>query len=268
MPIRIKSGGTWLAPPASGHLAVKDNTASALAISSTTLRNWTGTGPGTTSTITVPAKGFLVASCNSDDSSSGSNDITFTVSGGGLSWTLAKRQNTQPGTAEIWVAYNLSGSSMTVTATPAGPGNTSSTIAHELQVQVFVGAEAVWAGATGTSQGLSGLPNCTITTTKPNSWVVATNSDYVGVVAPTVGSGLTLDNSYAGDGYAGSCFRTTGVVPFVGTVQTMNLTSPSAQRYNLAAIEIRSAGNWVTATKAAIKSGPAGSGSWIDSGYS
>ena len=82
-----------------------------------------GSGTMTSPSLTTSAANELLVAFVSGDGPAGASKQTYTVSGGGLTWTLAKRSNAQSGDAEIWWA-RVSGtlSSQTVTATPSARG--------------------------------------------------------------------------------------------------------------------------------------------------
>src|SRR5206468_12402208 len=72
----------------------------------------------TSPALTTSSSGDLLLAFLSSDGS-GTGGISFSsVTGGGLTWTLRKRVNTQPGTAEIWQAVAptaLAGATFTAT---------------------------------------------------------------------------------------------------------------------------------------------------------
>jgi len=201
-----------------------------------------GAGTRTTASFTPPAGSFLVARVSGDGQST-PGATTFTVTGGGLTWTLRRRQVTRPGSCEIWTAYKAAGGAMTVTATiNSGSWQT------QLDVEVFTGAEAVWGGAVNGASASSGLPSVAVTTTRDGSWVIAASADWSQAGLGTVGAGQTMDDEYNSAGATTAhAWRQTATTPTSGTVVTSNLTAPAAQDYNVAAIEIREA---ATATPA------------------
>ena len=85
-------------------------------------------GDTATAATTVVTNAFSTSSSNelllafvSGGWVSGTTSVTG-VTGGGLSWTLVRRTNTQRGTAEIWRAFapaQLSGVSVTATLSPS-----------------------------------------------------------------------------------------------------------------------------------------------------
>ena len=162
------------------------------------------------------------------------------MSGAGLSWTLVRRTNAQPGTAEIWRAFapsRLSGASV--------QANLSQSVAASLTVVSFTGADpsgsgAGAIGATGSGNASAGAPSASLVTTRANSWVFGVGSDYDNAVARTVPAGQNLVNQYlanVGDTYWVQ--RQNTPTSASGTTVTINDTSPTADRYNLTVVEVR-----------------------------
>lgn len=195
-----------------------------------------GTGTRTTASFTAPANSAIVAFVTSDgDTTSGIP--TYTVTGGGLTWSLAKRQQARFGGCEIWTAFSSAGGSMTVTATPS-----TGTYETCLHVEVLTGAESTWAGATAGASLNGGLASASLTTTRDGSWVMACSSDWAEKGAGTAGTGQTMTSEYNAAGFI-SChnWRQTSTTATSGTSVTLNLTAPAAQDFNCAVIEIREA---------------------------
>lgn len=194
-----------------------------------------GTAAVVTASFNCPAGAFVTALLASD---SNSGAVTYTVTGGSLTWAVLARVNTQPGDGEVQGAFNPTAQSMTVSATPAGAGSGAG-IGNALTVLVFTGAEQTWGGASNTGASGTGMASVDVTTTTPNSFVIAAISDNASTVAPTPGTGITLVDSYVLAGhYVGSVLRTTNVVAAAG-VQTIGTTAPAGQNWNEAAVEIR-----------------------------
>jgi hypothetical protein len=163
------------------------------------------------------------------------------VAGGGLTWTLVKRQNEQNGTAEIWRAFAAAQvSNITVTATLPQSVTSLMTIVSFSNVDTtgVNGAGAI--GAIGGVSKPAGAPLATLTTTRANSLVFGVGIDYDGATARTVGAGQSMIAQLlasVGDTYWVQ--RLDGSVAAVGTIVTINDTAPTANRFNLAIVEIR-----------------------------
>jgi hypothetical protein len=93
-----------------------------------------------------------------------------TVTGGGLTWTLTRRANSQRGTSEVWSAVApASAPGITVTATLSSSANAS------LSVLTFAGAGGM--GASAGASASSGAPTVSVTTTRAQSRVFAVGND-------------------------------------------------------------------------------------------
>lgn len=191
-----------------------------------------GLGTQTTPAFTTTQPGdVLVAFATSDGP--GTQAQTLTVAGAGLTWSLVRRVNAQGGSTELWTAKapaTLTGA--TVTATQARPGYDQS-----LTVVAFRGARGI--GASATRNATSGAPSVSLTTTAAGSLVYGAGNDYDNAIARTVGAGQAkvhewLDTAI-GDTYWVQRRTTTAAT---GTAVAISDTSPTADRWNLAALEI------------------------------
>lgn len=202
-----------------------------------------GSGGCVTASFTAPSASLLVAFTNTNSPASTGENKTVTDSGG-LTWTLQKRINFTTGSgteggAEVWTATTVSSAARTVTSTPSG-----STANHNsLVVKVLTDSGgAPTPGASNSSTSTAGLPTCNVTTTAANSWVWACSSDWAQAGLGTAGSGQTItttdENNVAGQ-YTGHVWRQTATTAGSGTVVTMNLTGPAAQRYDMVVLEIK-----------------------------
>jgi hypothetical protein len=145
-----------------------------------------GFGTATTPAFSTGGPGELLVAFVGSDGPTGSGMQSLTVSGAGLSWTLAQRTNTQSGTAEVWTAFASNQlTSATVTSTQATPGYDQS-----LTVVAIRGASRI--GATAGANGASGAPTVTVTTTAGRSWVFGVGNDWDQAIARTLGPGQTM----------------------------------------------------------------------------
>lgn len=207
---------------------------------------------GTTDSGVVTAAGItttapnttLVAFVGTDGPSTPSSQTT-TVTGGGLTWTLVKRANTQYGASEVWAANAadvLSNASVTATQTVKGNYHQS------LTVIAYRGSAGI--GASAAAHAPSGAPTISLTTTKDASIVVGSGNDWDSSTARTIGAGQTLIHEYR-DTVLGDDFwvqRRTDPVAQAGTSATLNATAPTTNQWNMVAVEI---------TPAEASSGPA-----------
>ncbi|WP_024299127.1 hypothetical protein [Methylomicrobium lacus] len=204
--------------------------------------NATGSKTISSPTFSTAAGNELLLAFIATDYLSGSNTTVTAVSGGGLTWTLVARANAQRGTAEIWRTFAPAAlTNQTVTAT------LSQNVSAAISVMSFSGVDATGTnganaiGATATASSRSGAPTASLTTTRGGSLVVGVGNDYDNPISRTLGSGQTLIHQYLtplGDTYWMQ--RSSAVTPAAGTTVTINDTSPTTDRYNLAIAEIRS----------------------------
>jgi hypothetical protein len=187
-------------------------------------------------TVTTPALGatqagdVLVAFVSSD----GPGSQTATVSGGGLTWSLVRRANSIPGTAEIWKATAAgSAATTTVTSTQSRTGYDQS-----LTVVAFAGAAGVGASS-GASAG-TGAPRATLTTTAAGAWVFGTGNDYDGATARTLGGGQTMRHQWLDTGSGDTFWAQSQTSPTAaaGTVVPIDDAAPSNHQWNLASVEV------------------------------
>jgi hypothetical protein len=213
---------------------------SSLALDTTVTTHQTTGG----STISAPALTTagpgetLLAFVSSDGpSTSGSQSITA-ISGGGLTWTLRRRANAQPGTAEVWqAAAPAKLTSVTITATRASSGYQGA-----ITVAAFSGADTGSGGATASGSAASGAPSISLSTTRAGSMVWGVGDDWTAAASRTVGAGQALVDQFLSS--SGDTFwtqRRTATVPSAGTSVSIDDTAPTSDRWNLAAVEVLAA---------------------------
>ena len=156
------------------------------------------------------------------------------VSGGGLSWSLAARANMVTGTAEVWQAYAtapLTGASVVATLGSIG-GSGCITVASFKGAAPAVGAIAV-AGAA------SGAPQVSLTPSKAGSllWAVGQDPDRPVPRAPLGGQNV-VHESFGLMGGGTSWVQATGPVAAANSPITVGDSSPTIDRWDLAAVEI------------------------------
>lgn len=190
---------------------------------------------------TAAGNELLLAFVASDANGSVPNVTVTGVSGGGLSWTLVRRTNTQQGTAEIWRAF--AGSKLTnatVTAT------LSQSVAASITVVSFAGVNtAAPVGAVGGASASTGAPTASLTTQAANSWVFGVGNDWDGAVARTPGANQSIVHQYLVTNTTNNIYGTLWVqrqaptVQPANTVVTISDTAPTNHRWNLSVVEIR-----------------------------
>jgi len=224
------------------HVTVSNTAPSGLSIDA----NVSGDQAAARTTVSTPSfsttavNELVVAFVSADDTAAG-NRVTG-IAGGGLTWELVLRTNTQRGTAEIWrAAASTALSNVTVTATLA------QSVASSITVVSFKGADvsgvngASAIGATRSASGI-GAPSASVTTTRAGSWVFGVGTDWDNPVARTLGTNQVLIHQYmppVGDTYWVQ--RMSATTPLSGTVVTINDVSPAGDQYNLSICEIRPA---------------------------
>jgi len=209
---------------------------------SAVLRDVTVFQDGATASTTIATPIFTTASANeellafiSTDYLTGANTTVKSVAGGGLTWALIKRTNTQSGTAEIWGAFStgtLTGVSVTATL--------SQSIVSSITMMSFSGVNTAGAiGATGSGSGSTGAPTASLVTIGSNSLVLGVGNDYTNATARTVGAGQTLihqDLASTGDTYWVQ--MQTIAIPASGTMVTISDTAPTKDKFNLSIVEL------------------------------
>jgi hypothetical protein len=204
----------------------------------------------TTASTSVKSPAFSTASGNelllafiaADRVSVTSNTSVSNVTGGGVTWALVKRTNTQNGTAEIWRAFATAPlANATVTAT------LNQSVVSSMTVMSFTGVDSSGtngSGAIGTTGGGNssrGAPTASLTTTRVNSWVFGVGMDYDRATARTPGPSQTLVHQNLAS-TAGATFwlqMQINPTPTSGTVVTINDTAPTTDRYNLSICAIQ-----------------------------
>jgi chitodextrinase len=201
----------------------------------TTHQSSAATSISSPSLSTAAAGELLVALLATDGPDASAAQSFSSVTGGGLTWRLRQRTNTQAGSAEIWQAVAPATlSNVVITATRA-----SGKWQGAMTVAAFTGADTVTLGAVGTASAGTGAPHVALTTTRPNSWVWGVGIDYDNAKARTLGIGQVSVDQYlspSGDTYWAQ--RRDAVTPAAGTSVTLDDTAPTTDRWNLAAIEI------------------------------
>ncbi|HYB76845.1 MAG TPA: SdrD B-like domain-containing protein, partial [Candidatus Bathyarchaeia archaeon] len=186
------------------------------------------------------ANELLLAFISADGPTSGTNTTVSSIAGGGLTWALVRRTNTQIGTAEVWRAFAPAVlTNVTVTAT------LSSSMAASMTVVTLTGVDTTGTGgsgaigATASGNASSGAPTASLTTTRNNSWVFGVGDDWDNSISRTLGANQTMVHQYlatVGDTYWVQ--RQTATTPTSGTVVTINDTAPTGDRYNLTVVEV------------------------------
>jgi len=228
-------------PPAVNFTATQ-NTGSGLQMDA---KVW-GDGSSAKTTIATPtfsttAANELLLAFVATDYISGTNTTVTGIAGGGLTWTLVKRTNTQAGASEIWRAFATTTlSNVTVTATLSQSVISSITVISFAGVDTSGSGGANAIGATGSGNSSKGAPTASLVTTRNNSWVFGVGNDYDNAISRTQGANQTVVHQFltpTGDTYWVQMQNST--TPLSGTTVTVNDTSPTTDRYNLSIAEVR-----------------------------
>jgi hypothetical protein len=190
-------------------------------------------GKGTVTTqITTPSAGDLLLAFVGYGGPFG-RPSTVTVSGGGLTWSLLGRANTQGGDAEVWSARAAGRlNAATITSTPSSSGYPQS-----LSVVALTGAGGT--GAIARASAPSGAPSVQVTTTKAGSLVFGVGNDYDNALSRTLGPGQRLIHQWASPTLDTFWMQsTTSPAGPPGSVVTINDTAPTNDQWNLAAVEV------------------------------
>lgn len=197
-----------------------------------------GNGTTVTAPFSTPSGQTLVALVGSDGPpTSGGQSVT--VSGAGLSWKRVVAANSQYGDSEIWEATTANAlSAATVTSTPS-----ASNYDQQLTVLVIPGTAGV--GASVPASAPTGSPTVTLTSTTAGSSFYAVGNDWDTATGRTVGPGQAIVSQWAdptsGDTYWAQKVSAVGTTS--GQSVTLNDTAPTADRWNLAAVEVLPTGS-------------------------
>jgi hypothetical protein len=192
-----------------------------------------GSGAMTSPSLTTSTANDLVVAFVSADGPPGGGRQTFSVTGAGLTWTLAKRSNGLSGDSEIWWA-RASGtlSSQTVSAAPSAGGFHGS-----LTVIAFTKAAGI--GVTAASSAATGAPDLSLANTGAGSWIYAVGNDWDNAIARTPVSGQVLVHQRV-DTSTGDTFwvqSTTAANASAGTVDIHD-SAPTSDQWNYAGVEV------------------------------
>jgi hypothetical protein len=193
-----------------------------------------GAGTVTTPAFHTAARGEVLIAFVSADSPAATASQSATVTGSGLTWTLVKRANAQPGDAEVWAAHAPRVlNSATITSKLA-----RTSFRQDLTVIAMEGVRGV--GASAANSASNGSPGVNLTTTDSTSLVFAVGHDWdnaVGRALPTGWVSLEqwLDKS-SHDTYW-SQYTNTPTGPAHSIVHAGD-TRPTTDQYNIVAVEL------------------------------
>lgn len=230
----------------------------ALAIDGSTPAKATSTNQTCVTASFTPPAGALLIVLYGENEPSGTADASLTSvtnSGTALSWSRLARKNKNAASnggagtaasAEIWGAVVGSSAAMTVTTTSL---ISATGLGHEKMSKVIVltGADTASLTNVNAASNASGLPSVVVASCLAGSHVLAVSSDWAQAGLGTAGTAQSIiDEQNVAGQITIHAWRTTSVLSGAGS-QTMNLTAPAAENYNLCAIEIRDASAVVAA---------------------
>lgn len=183
----------------------------------------------TTPVSTFTSGDVVVAFVAADGPTTSAQSVT--VSGGGLTWTLVQRSNSQFGTAEIWTAN---------AANPLANGLVTSTLAsggfyQSLSVIAFKGSSGT--GANSARNASSGAPQISLTSTQAGSWTFGVGNDWDSAVSRVTPQTL-WHQFFAPTGDTFWVQSQTAPVNAAGVAVTLGDSSPTTDRWNFAAVEV------------------------------
>ena len=224
------AGNVGTSPPVT--VTVNNSAPPPATITIDTQKSAHGTNKLTSPAVTTTASDVLVAYVGFDGPNAPGAQ-TATVAGGGLTWTLVKRSNTQAGDAEIWTA-KASGplTNAVITATPASSG-----FSGNLTVIAYKGASGV--GVAGAAGAPSGAPDIYLPGIGTGSWVFAVGNDWDRAVARTPIAGQVLRDQWLATSVGDSFWVQSTAAPNTAPgLVTIHDNAPTNDRWNYAAVEV------------------------------
>ena len=163
------------------------------------------------------------------------------VTGGGLTWTFAGRQNTSAGNVEFWYAFAPNPGTYQPNITFSGSVTGDWYMSGSIQNVDMTGTNG--SGAIGAIAGSSttlAAPSTNITTTRNGSMIFAVANNATNTTVHTTPGGQTVIRAQADstNNVVGGWWFESNPVATAGTVVTMNLTAPTNATMNMLAIEI------------------------------
>ena len=194
-----------------------------------------GRGTATTPPFHTAAPGETLLALVSADGPAGGGRQSAGVSGAGLRWRLVKRANGSSGDSEIWAATAgriLRGAQ--VTSTLADPGFDES-----LTVVAMEGTAGVGSAAAGS--GTSGPAHVALRPTGAVSLVFAAGNDWDHALARALPADWVMLDEWLAAGIGDTFWSqyTNRPIGRAGPEVAVRVTAPTADRWNLAAVELR-----------------------------
>jgi hypothetical protein len=188
------------------------------------------TSSATARVTTTVAGDVLVALVGARGPAAGGQ--TVTVSGGGLTWHLAGREDAGRGDAEIWTA-KASG-----TLTSVSVKATAKTSGFTVTLTIMALAHATGTGALAKATATTGAPKVTLKTTHIDAWVIAMGDNWAHAVTPTPVTGQYLVSRVTDSTDTFWAQATTPLVATAGTSVTISDTTPTTNPWDLFVLEV------------------------------
>jgi hypothetical protein len=194
----------------------------------------TGIGTLRTAAFATTSAGETLLALVGSDGPARTGKQTVTVTGAGLTWTLVRRSDGRPGDSEIWTATapgKLTGAS--VTSTPALGG-------FDQQLTVLTFENAAGVGASAAAAAAAGAPSVSLAATAAGSRAYAVGNDYDHAISRTVSPGQALVSQWVDTGTGDTYWvqGADGATSAAGPGVTLSDTAPTADQWNLAAVEV------------------------------
>ena len=182
-----------------------------------------------TATLTTTTAGDLIVAFVSGG---GSAPLKATVSGAGLTWSLARRSNTQGGTAEIWTARASKVLNQAqITSSLAG-----STADQLLTVVAFKGASGIGASASGSGAASNAAVN--VITKGAPGLVVGVGNDPAAALARTAGANQRYLAQATGPSASYWVQQRLVAARTAGTFVGLDQAAPGREKWNMTVLEI------------------------------
>jgi hypothetical protein len=209
-----------------------DNSHPPLVIGQDVVRSVDGHDTMSTAAFTTPSSGdFVVAFVAYDGPPSAPQ--TASVSGGGLTWALLKRSNTQSGTSEIWAAQ--AAGVLTNVAITARPGVTG----FDGSLTVIAFSNASGAGVVGQASAPTGPPDIYVPGVGTGNWVFAVGNDWDRAVARTPVAGQVIVHQYIDSNTGDTFWVQSTTAPNIATqLVDIHDDAPTGDQWNYCAVEI------------------------------
>jgi hypothetical protein len=193
-------------------------------------------GTLTSPALTTPSANDVIIAFVAQDGPSGAAGQRSTVTGGGLTWTLVKRSDTQAGVAEVWSAKATGTlTNAVIIATPLRTG-------YDGLLTVVAFKNAAGTGTAGATGASTGAPDIYLPGVQAGSWMWAVGNDWDGATARAPASGQVVQQQWV-DSAAGDTFwlQSTLTPSSAAGLVTIHDNAPTNHRWNYAAVEITAA---------------------------